>query len=68
MTLSYNQLKASLERSEFKVKELQLTLKEKNDEFDDLSDYTEMVQDMNNKLYTVIEINNIDLDFEGELH
>ena len=68
MKLTYEQLRVSLERSEVRVKYLQLTLKEKNEEFDDLSDYTEMVQDMNNKLYTVIEINNIDLDFEGELH
>ncbi len=68
MKLTYEQLRVSLERSEVRVKYLQLTLKEKNDEYDDLADYTEMVQDMNNKLYTVIEINNIDLDFEGELH
>ena len=68
MKLTYEQLRVSLERSEVRVKYLQLTLKEKNDEYDDLADYTEMDQDMKNKLYTVIEINNIDLDFEGELH
>ena len=61
MKPTYQQLESELAQSE-------LVRTEQREELTDAYDYIEMVQDMNNKLHTVLEINNIKLEFEGELH
>lgn len=61
MKPTYQQLESELALSE-------LARTEQREELTEAYDYIEMVQDMNNKLHTVLEINNIKLEFEGELH
>jgi len=68
MNLTHEQLRVSLERLSIKLALSEKARTEQRQELSDAYDYCEMVQDMNNKLHTAIEINNIKLDYEGELH
>ena len=75
MNLTHEQLSVSLERLSIKLALSEKARTEQRQEIfrlsDDLetaNDCIEMFQGVTTKLYTVLEINNIKLDYEGELH
>ena len=68
MNLTYQQLVNKFKQSELARTEQRAEIFRLSDDLEAANDCIEMFQGVTTKLYTVLEINNIKLDYEGELH